>query len=535
LLNLVIFFFNRALKLKMPNSALEPLSPSHHISDEVKAESEDVVLEQEERGEDLEEDDEDDGNPVYSIHHLSAVIWPVMVTMAFATAAVANIRDPVVDAQLQGGISTYLVYNGGSSSGGSGGGGGGGGSSGGGSTASAGTQFGEAAINALVIVCVICAATFGLVACYYFRCLKLLLAYLMLASTMLLGYSGGFMVYTAIRVYKIVIDLPTFLFIMWNFAITGVVAIYWQQGIPRYITQSYLIAVAVIMCWILSNFPEWTSWALLVMLALYDLCAVLTPCGPLRALILLAQERKDPIPGLLYEANTGDGRGSNDDDKPRDTLVMNGSRAQKGESKSASLVRLNPITSALENQEGLPSPPDSLPISTLAQAPPSANNVRDWVTSSPSSSNTISTLSTRVSSINSTHRNETVIEAKSSDVVVTHHSEQEEVVEESQLNVEKEEEDEEEEDRGIKLGLGDFVFYSVLVSRAGLFDASTMAACFTAVLLGLGGTLVLLGVFKKALPALPISIFLGILAYFSTRFAVTPMITELVIGGTVSN
>jgi presenilin 1 len=268
------------------------------------------------------------------------------------------------------------------------------------------------------------------------------------------------------------------------------------------------------------------------MLALYDLCAVLTPCGPLRALILLAQERKDPIPGLLYEANTGDGRGSNDDDKPRDTLVMNGSRAQKGESKSASLVRLNPITSALENQEGLPPPPDSLPI---AQAPPSANNVRDWVTSSPSSSTTISTLSTRVSSINSTHRNETVIEAKSSDVVVTHHSEQEEVVEESQLNVEKEEEDEEEEDRGIKLGLGDFVFYSVLVSRAGLFDASTMAACFTAVLLGLGGTLVLLGVFKKALPALPISIFLGILAYFSTRFAVTPMITELVIGGTVSN
>ena len=226
----------------MSNSTQEPLSPST-----VTDEAEEVVL-----GEEDGESEDDD--PVYSIHHLSAVIWPVMVTMAFATAAVANIRDPVVDAQLQGGISTYLVYNGGSSSGGSGSG------DNGGSSASAGTQFGEAAINALVIVCVICAATFGLVACYYFRCLKLLLAYLMLASTMLLGYSGGFMVYTAIRVYKVVIDLPTFLFIMWNFAITGVVAIYWQQGIPRYITQSYLIAVAVIMCWILSNFPEWTSW-----------------------------------------------------------------------------------------------------------------------------------------------------------------------------------------------------------------------------------------------------------------------------------
>jgi len=515
------------------SSTEEPLTP-RNASDE----AEEVVL-----GE--EEGESEDDDPVYSIHHLSAVIWPVMVTMAFATAAVANIRDPVVDAQLQGGISTYLVYNGGSSSGGSGSG------NNGGSSASAGTQFGEAAINALVIVCVICAATFGLVACYYFRCLKLLLAYLMLASTMLLGYSGGFMVYTAIRVYKVVIDLPTFLFIMWNFAITGVVAIYWQQGIPRYITQSYLIAVAVIMCWILSNFPEWTSWALLVMLALYDLCAVLTPCGPLRALILLAQERKDPIPGLLYEANTGDGVS---DDKPRDTLVMTASRnndKKKADSKKpamanqapysvpkvnnsadASLVRLNPITSALEDREELHS----------RSAATTANNVRDWVTSSPSSSPVLmqtttnaynASISTRVSINNTSNRDEIVIDGINTEGhSSSEHGLQEvrQTIEEERQDVEEEEEEEEEEDRGIKLGLGDFVFYSVLVSRAGLFDASTMAACFTSVLLGLGGTLVLLGVFKKALPALPISIFLGILAYFSTRFAVTPMITELVIG-----
>ena len=92
---------------------------------------------------------------------------------------------------------------------------------------------------------------------------------------------------------------------------------------------------------------------------------------------------------------------------------------------------------------------------------------------------------------------------------------------------EEEEEEEEEEDRSIKLGLGDFVFYSVLVSRAALYDISTFAACFIAVLFGLGGTLFLLGLFKKALPALPISIFLGVAAYFMTRVAVTPLIVEL--------
>ena len=93
------------------------------------------------------------------------------------------------------------------------------------------------------------------------------------------------------------------------------------------------------------------------------------------------------------------------------------------------------------------------------------------------------------------------------------------------------EEEEEEEGRGIKLGLGDFVFYSVLVSRAALFDASSMAACFVAVVLGLGGTLFLLTVFRKALPALPISIFLGVVVYFAARFAITPLIAELVVGG----
>ena len=59
------------------------------------------------------------------------------------------------------------------------------------------------------------------------------------------------------------------------------------------------------------------------MLALYDLCAVLTPCGPLKALVNLMQAKDAPeMPGLLYEAHlpagtqkpgaTGNGRRRND-------------------------------------------------------------------------------------------------------------------------------------------------------------------------------------------------------------------------------
>ncbi|KAG2484665.1 hypothetical protein HYH03_016553 [Edaphochlamys debaryana] len=79
----------------------------------------------------------------------------------------------------------------------------------------------------------------------------------------------------------------------------------------------------------------------------------------------------------------------------------------------------------------------------------------------------------------------------------------------------------------IKLGLGDFIFYSMLVGRAAMYDFMTVFSAYLAIIAGLGLTLLCLAVFQKALPALPFSIVLGVLFYFLTRLTLEPFLVPL--------
>ena len=138
--------------------------------------------------------------------------------------------------------------------------------------------------------------------------MKFLIGYMILSSASLLGLLGDYMGSVAIQVYQIPIDMLSYTFIMYNFAVVGVIAIFYQNGVPTSITQGYLVCTSVILAWHFSHFDDWTAWTLLVMLALYDLCAVLTPCGPLKALVNLMQDEDAPdMPGLLYEAQLPSG------------------------------------------------------------------------------------------------------------------------------------------------------------------------------------------------------------------------------------
>ncbi|KAL1436572.1 hypothetical protein MTO96_049475 [Rhipicephalus appendiculatus] len=100
----------------------------------------------------------------------------------------------------------------------------------------------------------------------------------------------------------------------------------------------------------------------------------------------------------------------------------------------------------------------------------------------------------------------------------------------SRSQAERELRDEMSGDRGMKMGLGDFIFYSLLVGKASRHGtALTVIACYVAIIVGILLTLSLLVYLQKPLPALPFSISLGIAAYFSSSFLAEPFIGDAIV------
>jgi len=73
---------------------------------------------------------------------------------------------------------------------------------------------------------------------------------------------------------------------------------------PLLLKQSYLVVIGVVVAFVFTWIPEWTTWVLLLAMVIYDILAVLVPGGPLKVLVEMAQERDEDIPALVYEARS---------------------------------------------------------------------------------------------------------------------------------------------------------------------------------------------------------------------------------------
>lgn len=279
-------------------------------------------------------------------------------------------------------------------------------------------------------------------------------------------------------------SITVFLFI-WNFGLIGMITIHWKG--PMIVQQSYLLFISSLMALSFIKFiPEWTIWTVLGTVSVWDLIAVLCPKGPLRILVETAQERNEPLfPSLVYSSGMA---------------YLVGMADTVNDVKNELAREENQLISFQSEAQDQAAAGEQQPNGSSQQSTSQSSQARLLINAQ---SNGTPPTQDSAFVTNSGDNSATPIVLNTSN-------------------------DSSFDDQGVKLGLGDFVFYSILVGKVATYgDWNTTIACFVAILIGLCLTLFLLAIIKTALPALPISITFGLIFYFSTSFVVQPFMSDL--------
>ena len=323
--------------------------------------------------------------------------------------------------------------------------------------------------NAFVFVLFVTAATFGLYVLFKHRCGPVIWAYMAFSGCSIFGVLGATMALEILRRYEIRVDVISFAFYTWNVTVVGVLSVFLWPGSLR-VKQTFLVLISVIVAYyFVTQIAEWTTWTMLVFMAIYDLYAVLTPNGPLRKIVELSQEREEAIPALVYEARGGSGVGDVGRRRRR-TKSSGDEQQQKGDDGASLDGDLEPLDGDLEPEN-----------------------------------DEVGERTSLLGGKGSKEETASILERFGDD------------------------DDDDDDDKrdlpdGIKLGLGDFIFYSVLVGRSAMQSLFCAVFCYVAVISGLIITLAGLAVHKAALPALPVSIALGVITFVSIKFLVEPFL-----------
>lgn len=339
-------------------------------------------------------------------------------------------------------------------------------------TTSGGTKLWMSIANASIFIGVVVIMTIVLILLYKFKCYKIIHGWLAFSSLMLLFFFTYMFISELFKQFNLVTDMLTITILLWNFGVLGMFCIHWKG--PLFLQQTFLIFSCIQMALIFIKYlPEWTTWVLLALISVWDLIAVLCPFGPLRILVETARSRNDNLfPAMVYSS----------------TLMY-----------TIFMANLNEPPVALESSN-----------ETRQTDRTDDENADDGGFNNQRNKNVVKK---RISNNNSTRP----INGENSRA--------------ENMNINQDLDNQihdDDEENGVKLGLGDFIFYSILVGKASILgDWNTVIACFVAILIGLCLTLVLLAVFHKPLPALPISLMFGLIFYFLTNLVVRPFYESL--------
>ncbi|CAF3385130.1 unnamed protein product [Rotaria socialis] len=295
---------------------------------------------------------------------------------------------------------------------------------------------------ALIIIIIIAIATCVLVIFVYYGCMKFLYVYLFITVIGVFSLLNISIISMIIAQANIAIDWLTVIFFVYNILTIAIISMFWLS--PNIIKQIITIYQCIIMIlYVLQIAPEWIAWALLPLLALWDMIAVLLPFGPLYLLISLFQKRKLQVPSTMIYTT---GLWFQNQNRNENNLIKN-------------------------KQFLLPKQWSSVNFLFLS------NNTCNYLYKQKQNSNRI---------VNTNARSEKQISKK-------------------------------RPTRKSMLGLGDFIFYSILLAKTVFTSECNLFAIiivYLCIIMGMLLTTIILIISHRPLPALPISLLIGLAIFF---------------------
>ncbi|CAH8553808.1 unnamed protein product [Schistosoma mattheei] len=377
-----------------------------------------------------------------------------------------------------------------------------------------GTQTWQTIANTLIFMSVVVVMTCVLVLLFKYQCYKFIRGWIIMTTIFLLFLISFMFFAEVLRAMGVFVDYITVAFALWNFGVVGMIVIHWRG--PLVLQQAYLIFIsAQISLMFLKYLPKWTCWLVLAALSVWDIVAVLCPNGPLRLLVEMAHERQQPLfPALLYSTTTV-------------YLVKKQEPVERVENDQQFVG--STITCSID------APNEASNVNCTTQSCPttselvvSDNDNQPVTENSRNMSNIpINTSGTDVIVVDTPDDNTSNNDAKSNNETISQAPHETDTLVAGRLNRWQDLQADliDRDSKGVKLGLGDFVFYSLLIGRATLDgDAVTVVTCYVAILVGMCITVIVLGITRQALPALPISITCGILFYFVSSATISPFL-----------
>ncbi|KAH8031058.1 hypothetical protein HPB51_012746 [Rhipicephalus microplus] len=355
------------------------------------------------------------------------------------------------------------------------------------------TRATNATANAFLLIGVVITMTVLMVTLYYYRFYSIIGTWITLACAIILVMSPVTYIDIVFHKYNVPADIFSVGLFVYNFMALGLVVVLYKG--PMLLQQFYLIAESSYMSIMLLKFlPAWTLWVVLGLIPIWDLVAVLAVVGPLRILVETAQERKEGLqPGLVFS-----------------TMVVGtfpGMAKRHSERRPSKQRRSHGRRTSERRQSDVPSPSLHGPADVGAPDLP-----LDRRMSNRRPSNTGSSVPEPYDIAEDGEEQVMLpvpVEGVATPQGLPDEDQKAPVDFERDSSLDSSSED--QESQGIKMGLGDFVFYSVLVGKvATLGDWTIVCACFVGILVGICVTLFMLAIMQTALPALPVSLAFGL-------------------------